>query len=152
MSNPLKERWFEDYTVGEIFEFGDYLVTEKEIIGFASCYDPQPFHTDPAAAESSSFNGLIASGWMTAAIVMKLLCDHFIPAVSAMGSPGIDRLRWLLPVRPGDRLRVRLTVLDASRSRNNPHRGTITLREEALNQNGKVVMSFEGRALYRCRT
>lgn len=150
LPRPLKERWFEDYAVGEVFEFGDYLVTAQEIIAFAQRYDPQPFHTDLVAAEASSFHGLVASGWMTAAIVMRLMCDHFISPISAMGSPGIDRLRWLRPVRPGDRLRVRVTVIDAYRSPRKPERGTLMLREEALNQHGEIVMSFEGRAMHRC--
>jgi len=149
---PMKERYFEDYAVGEVHEFGDYLVTEEEIVAFAQRFDPQPFHTDPVAAASSSFGGLIASGWLTAAITMRLLVDHFISAVSSMGSPGIDELRWLRPVRPGDRLRVRATVLEARRSQTKPDRGAIQVLDETVNQDGEVVMSMKGWGLYRCRS
>ncbi|TVT48695.1 MAG: MaoC family dehydratase [Denitromonas halophila] len=148
---PYLERYFEDYAVGEVAEFGNYLVTEAEIVRFASAYDPQPFHTDPVAATASHFGGLVGSGWMTCAIVMRLFCDHFIPACSAMGSPGIDQLRWLRPVRPGDRLRARATIVDARRSRSKPDRGVITLLQEAINQDGETVVSYTGRAMFLCR-
>ena len=148
---PLKERYFEDYIVGEVTEFGDYAVTEEEIIAFARAYDPQPFHTDPEAGKASHFGGLIASGWMTGAIVMRLYCDHFIPPHSAMGSPGVDKLRWLRPVRPGDRLHARATILATVRSRSKPDRGVVTILQEAVNQDGVTVMSYEGRAMFLCR-
>lgn len=148
---PLKERWFEDYVPGETFEFGDYPVTENEIVSFASRYDPQSFHVDPVAARESPYGGLIASGWMTAAVVMKMMCAHFISAVSALGSPGVDNLRWLRPVRPGDRLRVRVTILETRPSTSKPDRGTVNLRQEAINQDGDVVMSLEGRSMHRRR-
>ena len=148
---PLKERWFEDYVAGETFEFGDHRVTEDEIIAFASRYDPQSFHVDPVAARESAFGGLVASGWMTAAVVMKMMCTHFISVVSALGSPGVDNLRWLRPVRPGDRLHVRVMVLAARPSASRPGRGTVSLRQEAINQDGEVVMSLEGRSMHRCR-
>jgi acyl dehydratase len=148
---PLEERWFEDYAAGETFVFGDHPVTENEIIAFASRYDPQSFHVDPVAARESPYGGLIASGWMTAALVMKMMCAHFISTVSALGSPGVENLRWLRPVRPGDRLRVRVTVLEARHSASKPDRGTLNLRQEAINQDGQVVMSLEGRSMHRCR-
>ncbi len=151
MGIPYKERYFEDYVVGETAEFGDYLITQEEIVSFAKAYDPQAFHTDPAAAKESSFGGLAASGWMTGAVVMRMMCDHFIPAASAMGSPGLDQLRWPRPVRPGDRLRVRVTVLEARRSQSKPDRGVLLLRQEAINQDDKIVMLIEARAMYRCR-
>jgi acyl dehydratase len=147
----LKERWFEDYAVGEVFEFGDRLVTGEEIVEFAIRYDPQPFHADAAAAAHSSFGGLVASGWMTAALLMREMCDHFISPLSALGSPGVDQLRWLQPVRPGNRLHVRVTVLEARRSQSKPDRGVITLLQEVMNQSGEVVMSLQGRAMQRCR-
>ncbi|NMF87125.1 acyl dehydratase [Aromatoleum petrolei] len=148
---PWMERYFEDYTVGEVVEFGDYPVTEEEIVSFAKAYDPQSFHTDPEAAKGSHFGGLVGSGWMTGAIVMRLYCDHFIPRNSAMGSPGIDKVRWLLPVRPGDRLRARATILAAARSRSKPNRGVVTILQEAVNQRGETVMSYEGKAMFKCR-
>lgn len=152
MATPLQQRWFEDYTQGEIFEFGDHLVTEDEIVEFARRYDPQPFHVDAVAAAQSNFGGLVASGWMTAAVAMRMMCDHWITPQSALGSPGVDQLRWLRPVRPGDRLRMRVTVLEMRRSRSKPDRGSIVLRQETINQAGEVVMSQQGRALIRCRT
>jgi len=148
---PPTARYFEDFAEGEVFEFGDRLVSEAEIIGFAQQYDPQPFHTDPQAALRSSFGGLVASGWMTGAIMMRLMCDHFIAPDSAMGSPGLDALRWLMPVHPGDRLSARVTVLGTTRSRSKPDRGVLRLRQEALNQNGEVVMSVDSIAMLRCR-
>ena len=148
---PYLERYFEDYTVGEVAEFGDHAVTEEEILTFARAYDPQPFHTDAEAAKASHFGGLVGSGWMTGAIVMRLYCDHFIPRHSAMGSPGIDKVRWLHPVRPGDRLRARATIVATARSCSKPDRGVVTILQEAVNQDGKTVMSYEGRAMFRCR-
>jgi acyl dehydratase len=148
---PNKEKWFEDYKINDVFEFGDHLVTEEEIIEFAKRYDPQSFHVDPQAAANSNFGGLIASGWMTSALLMRMMCDHFISKVSAMGSPGIDRLRWLKPVRPGDRIHARVTVINAHLSRTKSDRGTIILRQEVINQNGEVVMTLEGMSMHRCR-
>jgi acyl dehydratase len=148
----LQERWFEDYVVGETFEFGDYPITEEAIVEFASRYDPQPFHVDPVAASRSHFGGLVASGWMTGAVLMRMMWDHFISRVSALGSPGVDELRWLKPVRPGDRLHARVTVVETRRSQSKPDRGAVMLRQEALNQAGEVVMSLLGRSLHRCRS
>lgn len=147
-----KERYFEDYVVGEVAEFGDHLVSADEIVEFARAYDPQPFHLDAAAGQQTHFGGLVASGWMTCAIVMRLYCDHYIPPASSMGSPGIDTLRWLRPVRPGDRLRARATIVDARRSTSKPDRGVITLLQEAVNQHGETVVSYQGRAMFLCRT
>lgn len=152
MSTPLKQRYFEDYRVGEVFEFGDELVTEQEIVEFANRYDPQPFHVDPAAAMNSSFGGLIASGWMTAGIMMRMLVEHFISREAGMGSPGIDELRWLRPVRPGDRLRTRVTILETRRSSSKPDRGMVLTLDEVLNQDGDVVMTLKGWGMYRART
>jgi acyl dehydratase len=150
-SVPLKQRWFEDYAVGEVFEFGDRPVTLNEIVTFATRYDPQPFHTDAVAAADSSFGGLVASGWMTCAVLMREMCDHFISPLSAMGSPGVDALRWLKPVRPGDRLHVRVTVVEVTPSQSKPDRGVVTLLQEVINQANEVVLSLQGRALQRCR-
>jgi acyl dehydratase len=151
MTVPIKQRYFEDYPAGEVLEVGDHLVTREEIVDFASRYDPQPFHLDDEAARESIYGGLIASGWMTCSVVMRMLVDHFISPVSSMGSPGIDELRWLGPVRPGDRLRVRVTVVDARRSKSRPDRGVIQLRQEAINQHGEVVLTMRGMGMYKCR-
>jgi acyl dehydratase len=148
---PFKERYFEDYQVGEVVEFGNYLITEAEIIEFARRYDPQPFHVDAVAAQSSNYGGLIASGWLTGCAVMRMLVDHFISPLSSMGSPGLDELRWPRPVRPGDRLRVRLSILAARQSQTKPDRGLIQMHQEAVNQNDEVVMTIRGWGMYKCR-
>jgi acyl dehydratase len=151
MTVPIKERYFEDYRKGEVFEIGDYLITREEIIEFASRYDPQPFHLDEAAARETIFGGLIASGWMTCGVLMRLLVEHFISPVSSMGSPGVDELRWLKPVRPGDRLRARVTVVDSRRSSSRPDRGIVHFHQEALNQDDEVVLSMRGMGMSKCR-
>jgi acyl dehydratase len=148
---PPKERWFDDFRVGERFEFGDYLVTADEIVEFALRYDPQPFHLDAEAASRSHFGGLIASGWMSCAVLMRLVCDHFIPPASAMGSPGIDELRWLQLVRPGDRLRAAVEVLAVKTSQSKPDRGVITAQQALINQHGESVLTLIGRGMYRRR-
>lgn len=148
---PWKERYFEDYSAGESIEYGEYLVTEDEIIDFARRYDPQPFHVDRDAAAASIYGGIIGSGWMTASIMMRLMADHIIPRNSGMGSPGIDELRWMVPVRPGDRLRMSTTVLETRRSQSKPDRGIVRMLNEAVNQDGKTVASFRGMGLYLCR-
>jgi acyl dehydratase len=148
---PYKQRYFEDYPVGEISEFGDYAVTEQEIIEFATRYDPQPFHIDLAAARDSHFGGLIASGWMTAGAAMRLLVDHYISPLSSMGSPGVDELRWLRPVRPGDRLRMRVTVVESRRSQSKPDRGMLRFAWELVNQDNTPVMTMNGWGMYKTR-
>lgn len=151
MAVALKDRWFEDYTEGEVLQFGAYAITEDEILDFARRYDPQAFHLDHAAATASHFGGLVASGWMTASVLMRLLCDHFIATTSSMGSPGVDGLRWLQPVRPGDVLGARVTVVSTRRSQSKPDRGVVQVRQEAINQRGEVVLSMLGMGLFRCR-
>lgn len=147
----LKDRWLEDFRPGETAEFGDYEMTEADIIAFATRFDPQVFHTDPEAARASAFGGLIASGWHTASAMMRLLVDHWVPPQASLGSPGIDELRWVLPVRPGDRLRVRVTVEEQRRSRSKPDRGLVRSLNEVLNQDGAVVMTARGLGLFRAR-
>ena len=151
MTVPLKDRWFDDFHTGEQFEFGAYVVSEAEIIDFARKYDPQPFHLDHAAAKASHFGGLVASGWMTSAVLMRLLCDHFIPSQSSMGSPGVDEVRWLKPVRPGDTLRARALVAETKPSQSKPDRGVIRCRYQLINQHGEAVMSMHGMGMYRRR-
>jgi len=148
--HPYSERYFEDYTAGEIVEFGDESVDEARIVNFAREYDPQAFHIDPVAAARSPFGGLVASGWQTAALMMRMMVDHFVSSHS-LGSPGIDELRFLAPVRPGDRLRCRLTVLSTSPSKTKADRGSITQKVEVLNQAGVAVLSCIGRGFYRRR-
>jgi acyl dehydratase len=149
MNAALQDRWFDDYHVGEQFEFGAYVVTAEEIVDFARRYDPQPFHLDAEAAKASHFGGLVASGWMTSAVLMRLLCDHFIPRVSSMGSPGVDEVRWIKPVRPGDTLRARSEVIETRPSQSKPDRGVLKCRHQLINLQGETVMSMIGMGLYR---
>jgi acyl dehydratase len=151
MTADLKDRWFDDFTVGEQLAFGDYLITEEEIVDFARRYDPQPFHLDHEAARASHFGGLVASGWMTSSVLMRLMVDHFIPRQASMGSPGVDEIRWVKPVRPGDRLSARLEVADCVPSRSKPDRGVVHTRWQVLNQDGEVVMTMRGMGMYRRR-
>ena len=146
-----QERWFEDYVPGAVHELGSVVVDEQEVIAFARKFDPQPFHLDKERAERSAFGGLIASGWHTACMAMRLIVDHYLSEVSSEGSPGIDELRWLRPVRPGDHLTVRITVLDARRSRSRPERGIVRSQIETMNQDGEVVMRLMTTIFIRCR-
>ncbi|MBK6659531.1 MAG: MaoC family dehydratase [Proteobacteria bacterium] len=140
---PADQRYFEDYTPGAVFEFGATVVSEQELVSFAQAYDPQSFHVDREAAAHSMFGGLIASGWHTASLTMRMLVDHYLSSVASLASPGVDELRWLAPVRPGDVLRVRVTVDDARRSRSRGDRGVVTSSVEVLNQHGVVVMTLK---------
>jgi acyl dehydratase len=151
LSVPLDRRYFEDYVPGSIGEFGPIAVGEAAIVEFATHYDPQVVHTDAAVAARGPFGGLIASGWHTAVLVMRALVENYLSPVAALVSPGIDELRWLQPVRPGDVLQVRVTVLEARRSRSKPDRGLVTTLVEGLNQRGEVVLSFKAMNLFLCR-
>jgi acyl dehydratase len=146
-----KERWFEDYIPGSVHEFGSTQVNEEEIIAFASQFDPQSFHLDREPAETSVFGGLVASGWHTASMTMRMLVDYYLSEVSSLGSPGIDELRWLLPVRAGDELTVRVRVLEARRSGSRPDRGIVRSYTETLKQNNEVVMHMTATTFVRCQ-
>jgi acyl dehydratase len=148
---PVEDRYFEDYVPGAVFEYGQIPVIEAEIIEFASRFDPQDMHVDPEAAAQGRFGGLIASGWHTAAMMMRLFVDNFLSKVASLASPGIDELRWLQPVRPGDVLRIRVTVLEATPSRSRPDRGMVRTLVEVLNQQGEVVMSLKPMNIIRRR-
>jgi acyl dehydratase len=148
---PPAPRYFEDYAVGSAFSGGPIAVDAAEIMAFAQRYDPQPFHIDPEAARTSTFGGLIASGWHTVALTMKLLVESYLSAESSLGSPGIDELRWVKPVRPGDSLSVRVVVEQARRSRSKPDRGLISSSIEVRNQRGEIVMSMRAMNLMLLR-
>ena len=137
--------FFEDFSPGETFELGSHTVTEDEIVDFARQWDPQAFHVDPEAAAASPFGGLIASGWHTCALWMRLYVDSVLGRAASMGSPGVEELRWLAPVRPGDTLHARLTVLEATPSERRPRRGTIRSRGEMVNGDGVVVLTMIAR-------
>jgi acyl dehydratase len=136
---------FEDFTEGQVIELGTIpALSEDEIIAFARQYDPQPFHVDPAAAKDTIYGGLIASGWQTALLTMRLMVDKLLNQTAAQGSPGVENIRFLKPVRAGDRLRARYTVLRAEPSAKNPTRGKILGRTELLDDAGDVVYSVDG--------
>jgi len=142
---------WEDFSPGQVNEFGSTLMTREAIVGFATDFDPQPFHIDEAAAEATMFGGLIASGWHTAATAMRMMCDAYLLSSASLGSPGLDELKWLQPVRPGDTLGVRLTVLDVRPMQSKPHVGLVRNRWEVLNQRAEVVMRMEGWGMFRRR-
>ena len=141
----MPELYWEDLQPGQVHELGSRAVSEEEIVAFARQWDPQPFHVDPEAAKGSPFGGLIASGWHTGAMWMRLYVDSLLGGDAAMGSPGIEELRWLAPVRPGDTLTGSLTVLETTPSERRPDRGTVRIRGEMTNQDGVVVMSMTSR-------
>jgi acyl dehydratase len=150
-STSIENRYLEDYVPGSIHEFGSISVEQDEVISFAKRYDPQDFHTDPEAAKRTIFGGLIASGWQTAGLMMRLYADHYLSKVASLSSPGVDELRWKLPVRPGDELSIRVTVLEARRSTSKPDRGVVRSLIEVLNQNHEIVMSMSAVNLLLCR-
>jgi len=137
---PIDDRYLEDYTPGGVYEYGYITVAEPEILDFARKFDPQPMHVDPEFAAHGPFGGLIASGWHTAGIMMRMLVDHYLSRVASLASPGLDELRWPAPVRPGDSLRLRATVVEARRSRSKPDRGLVRTQSELINQNDEVVL------------
>ena len=142
-SHPIDNRYFEDYVEGDVHNFGSIEAEADEIIAFAKRYDPQSLHTDPEAAKLTPFGGLIASGWHTAGLMMRLYVEHYLTHVASLTSPGLDELRWLKPVRPGDRLSVRVTVLKAVASKSKPDRGVVTSSVEVFNQANETVMSLK---------
>lgn len=144
--------YWEDFAPGWRYESGSRALSAEQIKGFAREYDPQAYHTDEHAAKSTPFGGLIASGWQTCGVAMRLMCDGYLLESSCIGSPGIEELRWLKPVRPGDALRFRATVLEQTPSQSQATRGTVKFRWEVLNQNDDVVCSMTGRQHYRRRT
>jgi len=148
---PIEDRYFENYIPGSVYEFGSILVEEKDILDFAQKFDPQIFHLDKDKARNGPFGGLIASGWHTTALAMRLLVDHFLSKVAGMGSPGSGPIRFLKPVRPGDELSIRVTVLKATRSQSKPDRGIIRIFIETMNQHRDVVMTRIGIGIVRCR-
>ena len=148
---PAADRHFEDYVTGLTETLGPIAMTEAAIIAFAQRYDPQAIHTDPAGAAAGPFAGLIASGWHTVCVVMRELVQGYLAGSASLASPGVDELRWLKPVRPGELLRVRVTVVEAKRSRSKPDRGLVRTSIEAINQRGEIVMSMAAMNLIRCR-
>lgn len=152
MSDMARLHW-EDFHPGQVFTLPDREVTREEILGFARAYDPQPFHVDETAAAASPFGGLIASGWHTAALFMRMYVDGVLSRSTSQGSPGLEQLRWLAPVRPGDVLRGRVEVLETTPSTRHPGRGTVVMRWEVVRvADGATVMTMVGRGLFGRRS
>jgi acyl dehydratase len=146
----LKYYW-EDFKVGEVEQIGVRQVDKEEVIAFAKQYDPQPIHIDETAAKQSMYGGLIASGWYTCAMVMRMMCDSYLAQAASVGSPGIDNLKWLKPVRPGDTISARRTTLDTRASKSKPDIGIVNNLWEVFNQKGELVMSMQGHGMFRRR-
>jgi acyl dehydratase len=143
IARPLgKSRFLDELSIGERFTTRSVSITEDEILDFARRFDPQPFHLDPSAAARSIYGGLIASGFHTASIVFSLFIELGVLAESSMGSPGMDELKWLLPVRPGDSLRAEVEVVEIRSSLTKPDRGIVRLRYHGYNQNSEEVITF----------
>ncbi len=151
MTPEAGTQYLEDHVVGSVFQFGSVFVDEKEMISFAKKYDPQVFHTNPEAAKKTVFGGLIASGWLTGSLAMRLIVEHRLSRVANLGSPGIDEVRWWKPVRRGDTLSVRMSILETRRSQSKPDRGVVKAWIEVLNQSEEVVMSWKGTNIVLCR-
>jgi acyl dehydratase len=149
---PAEDRYFEDYVAGAVYEYGYVTVSEAEIISFARQFDPQPIHLDPEFAAHGPFGGLIASGWHTAAIGMRMIVEHYLSRVASIASPGIDEVRWPAPLRPGDSVRLRVTIAEARRSRSKPDRGLVRTHAELINQNDETVMTLSAMNLIRARS
>jgi acyl dehydratase len=140
--------YWEDFPAGTTREFGGKSLSKEDIVRFAREYDPQPFHVDEEAAKKSVFGGLIASGWQTCGLAMRMMCDAYLLDAASAGSPGVENIRWLLPVRPGDTLRVRLTVLEARVLQSKPHIGLLRNKWEMFNQKDEQVMHMEGYGMF----
>ena len=148
---PIDDRYFEDYVTGQVHELGSFGLTQDDIIEFGRRYDPQPFHVDPEAARQTQFGGIIASGWQTAGLMMRVVVDNYLSHVASLASPGLDELRWPAPVRPGDTLSVRATILETRPSNSRPDRGLVRTHFEVLNQRGEIVMSVKAMNLLKRR-
>ena len=141
-------KYWEDFQIGERAELGRHTFTEEEIVEFARRYDPQPFHVDAETAKHSAFGGLIASGWQTCAVGMRLMVEGYISQTVSLGSPGIDNIRWLKPVRPGDTLAYSRIVLESRASTTRKGVGLVKHRWEAVNQRGELVLTMEGWGMF----
>jgi len=151
LSQPEPRLYWEDFPVGRVREFGGMTVRREDIVEFAGRFDPQPFHLDDAAARATPFGGLVASGWHTCAMAMRMMCDAYLLDAASLGSPGLDSLRWVEPVRPDDTLRVRLTVLAARPMQSKPHIGLVESRWEVFNQNDRLVLDMRGWGMFARR-
>ena len=151
MTTKTYKYYWEDFPVGNVREFGGVTLTADAIIDFARQFDPQPFHLSEEAGKHSLFGGLVASGWHTGALAMRMMCDDYLLEAASLGSPGLENIRWLKPVRPGDTLHIRSVVLEARPLDSKPHVGLLRTRWEMLNQNNEEVMQMEGYGMFQRR-
>lgn len=150
MTRPNTLYW-EDFAPGTVREFGGHTLTRDEIVRFAGEFDPQPFHLDEEAGRASLFGGLAASGWHTCALMMRMMCDAYLLDSASLGSPGLDAIRWLKPVRVGDTLSVRMEILEARPMNSRPTVGLVRARWTVLNQRGEAVLTTEGSNMFQRR-
>ena len=143
--------YWEDFKPGDTAVMGEKTMDEADMIAFAKAYDPQPFHIDKAAATQSMYGGLIASGWHTVALVMRMMVDSYLNASASLGSPGVDNVRWLKPVRPGDTIRATRAVVETRPSSSRPEMGLVKSRWEVFNQSDELVMTMEGYGMFERR-
>ena len=149
MTDPRPKKYYwEDFAVGTVREFGGMKLEKADMIRFATDWDPQPFHVDEEAAKRSPYGGLIASGWQTCAAAMRMCCDAYLLDAASVGSPGVESVRWVKPVRPGDTLKVRLEVLEARPLKSKPGVGLVKNRWQLFNQDGEEVMQMEGYGMF----
>lgn len=151
MSGEGYKYYWEDFKVGDTAPMGEKAVDKTEVIAFARMYDPQPFHIDEDAARKSMFGGLIASGWHTVGMVMRMMVDSYLRDSASLGSPGVDNVRWLKPVRPGDTIRATRTVVETRTSKSRPEMGMVKSKWEVFNQHGELVMTMEGYGMFERR-
>jgi acyl dehydratase len=145
---PQIDLFWEDFEVGQVRQLGSHLITAEEIVEFARQFDPQPYHVDPALAQETVFQGLIASGWHSASIWMRLYVDSLLHRAASLGSPGVDNVAWLSPVRPGDELRGSLEIISARPSRSRPDRGLVQVRAELTDQEGVIKLRMTAWGLF----
>ena len=139
---------FEDFAVGDAIACGPRAVTAEEIVTYARQFDPQPFHVDEDAGRASIYGSLIASGWHTAALAMRMACDGYLLDSTSAGSPGIDALRWLRPVRAGDTIRSEVVTVETRPSRSKPDRGVVVSEWRVYNQDDELVMTLRGMGMF----
>jgi len=147
----MKDLYFEDFKPGDKFTTGSAAITEKQIVEFGKAYDPHSFHVDPEAAKKTIYGGLIASGFQTLALGFRLVCDSGVLRAASLGSPGMDELRWLKPVRPGDTLRVEIEVKEARPSQSKPDRGVVRMAYRYVNQRGEDVLTVTSMQMLKRR-
>ncbi len=144
--------YWEDLQPGQVLDLGSISPTREDIIGFATQFDPQPFHLDDEAAKASVFGGLCASGWHTCSMAMRLMVTNFLSTASSLGSPGLENVKWMKPVFPGDTLRLQHHILESRPMRSRPDVGLVRTHWDMFNQDGEQVLHMEGWGMFRRRT